>query len=152
MLATGSPRVEPGGRLFQNRLHRQAVDLPLPADEGSAVVFKQQRPAGHCPRTGAGRHRVAAQEGAGIERGAARKLNFGQPDGLASASDGQRGVENRAGVPVPQPVWQTRILSGLPPRVVNVPGQGSNARIWRSIAAADWLQSIRPSSRESLGA
>jgi hypothetical protein len=45
-----------------------------------------------------------------------------------------------------------RIFSGVPSIVVNVPGHGSNARIWRSMISAGLLQSIRPSSRDSFAA
>jgi len=37
-------------------------------------------------------------------------------------------------------------------QTVNAPGHGSNARIFRSISAADSFQSIRPCSRSSFAA
>ena len=56
------------------------------------------------------------------------------------------------GGPEPSAGTAERIFRVSPPRVENVPGQGVKARIRRSISVALCVQSIRPSSRVSLGA
>jgi hypothetical protein len=42
-------------RLLQRLLHRRAVLLPLPADEGAAVIFEDELVARHAASSGSGR-------------------------------------------------------------------------------------------------
>ena len=153
MLATGAAAVEVGGGLFEHVLDGEAVGLTLPADEWGAVIFQEQRPAGHAPSTGAGGDWVAAQEGGRVERRAAREL-----DAVSLIA------------PVPQATVRasSSTMPGAPDCVGRARGQDLQRRaaehgeragpgVEGAHLAIDrrrrgWLQSMRPSSRVSLGA
>ena len=93
----GGAVVEVGGGLFEDRLDGQASDLALPPDERGAVVFKQQRPAGHGPITVPGGIGWPRRKSSAARAERPGSWTFGQPDGLAAARDGQGGVENGSG-------------------------------------------------------
>ena len=128
---------------------RASSPRPLPRGEWEFLPVSLSSAAQHRP----GRHRMAAQERVRRHRRAAGQLDPRQPQRAAAAGDGQPLVQHRAGRARPdRPAATASTFSTAPRSVVNVPGQGSNARTCRSIAAASRVQSIRPASRVSFGA
>ena len=167
----GLPRFSFAAAVSSTCLHREPGRLALPADERGAVVFQQQGPAGvairRCRRAGEilsglppasspllaasspqcrpGRHGMAAQERVRRHRRPAGQLHAGQPQRLGAAGDGQPIVQHRARCAGAVGQLAASTFSIAPPSVVNVPGQGSNARTCRSIAAAS-LRPVDPAS------
>ncbi len=95
---------------------------------------------------------MAAQEGGGIQRGAAGKLHPRQSHCVVAAANQQRVVQHHPGFAGNRFGMPASTFSVDPASPVKLPGQGSNARIWRSIASASWVHSMRPSARLSRAA
>ena len=106
-------------------------------------------PIGPSAKARAGGNRMAAQEGGGVQRGAAGKLHPRQPHCAVAAANQQRVVQHHPGFAGNRFGMPASTFSVDPASRVKLPGQGSNARIWRSIASASRVQSMRPSARLS---
>src|SRR5579884_1741522 len=135
--------------LLQDLLHGKPVFLTLPADKRRAIVFQKQRKCGHqCKRvplgTGWPRRKSAAVRALPPASGARPSRKAPRPQATVSRSSNVT-----PGGPEPSAKETARIFKGLSISVVNVPGQGFNARTRRSISSALAVQSIRPSSRVS---
>ena len=150
---------------LQHRLHGRTIDLILPADERTAVVFNFKRPAREwaikAPRrsTWPVLHALQSRRRAGRRRHGhprlARPLHADQTQHARAAADPERAVQHHAGrlaIAAGSSASASSTFSISPPKLANVPGHGANARTCRSKLTASCSKSRWPSSRLSLAA
>ena len=106
---------------------------PTPSRKGRGTFRSCLLPR-HRAQHRPGRHRMPAQEHVRRHGRAASQLDPCQPQRAAAAGNGQPLVQHRAGWPRPAAGATASTFRPAPRSVVNVPGQGSNARTCRSIA------------------